>query len=218
MACPAKKQSGVQPVIATTQPAPVAKKHELVFPEEAFRATQPAPGPLHDFHLPGIQRFSLANSIEVYLVEQHDVPTITMDLNFNGGSAQDLKGHQGLAQVCMSLMSEGTQKLDKLAFEEAMANLASSVSSYAGTETQGVGLRTLSKNFDATFALFQDTLQTPGYREADLKRLVARFVTSLKQRKGSAGMVAYLVGKSIAMGRKHPFAQVMTEESLANIP
>ena len=53
---------------------------------------------------------------------------------FEGGSRVDPKGKDGLASVCAGLMSEGTEKLDKLAFEEVLADIASSVTSGASDE------------------------------------------------------------------------------------
>ena len=102
--------------------------------------------------------FTLKNGIKVYLVEQHALPIVSMDLNFDGGSITDPKGKDGLASVCTSMLTEGTEKLDKIAYSEALADIASSINAYAADDSQGVALSSLTKHLDATFALFADTI------------------------------------------------------------
>lgn len=217
--CPASQPgSGVQRIGNATAVAPEdAAAADPVFPKEAFRASQPEATQPRSFNLPGIVQFKLAEQIDVYLVERHQLPTISMELNFDGGEVNDRKGREGTASICMSMLSEGTKKLDKLAFEEALADVASNVSSYAGSESQGVSMSTLSKNFDATFALFQDSIINPGFRKTELERMVKRTLESLKQRKGSPGSVAGRLISNIIYGSKHPFGAITTERSLSKI-
>jgi hypothetical protein len=46
-----------------------------------------------------------------------------MDLNFDGGALRDTKGKDGLASVCMAMLTEGTQQLDKIQYSEALADM-----------------------------------------------------------------------------------------------
>jgi len=211
-----------EPPVSEPTPAPTtvtqtAQPQELSFPDEAFRAAQPEAGPPRPFRLPHIQRFKLKHGTEVYLVEKHDLPIVSLDLVFEGGGAVDPTSKEGLASVCMAMLTEGTQKLDKIAYSEALADTASSIDSYAGDDTQGLSLNTLSKHFDATFALYVDTLRTPGFRPEDLDRMVKRRIEGLKQTKGTPAAVAPRVARPVLYGPKHPFGRVTTEASLAAI-
>lgn len=221
-ACPASRpQSGLQPVKNPTGEHVIPDEDTdvtgPVFPDEAFRAQKPAASAPRELNLPGITQFKLGKDIDVYLVENHELPTISLELNFDGGSVSDRPGREGTAAHCMTMVSQGTQALDKLAFEEALADTASNVSSYASSETQGVSMATLSKNFDATFALFKDSLLTPGFRAEELDRMVKRSLESLKQSKGSPGSVASRVVDGVLYGPKHPFGAITTEASLGKI-
>ncbi len=108
----------MQQTIKVTQPA---MPQELAFPDEAFRAEQPKAGAPRPFRLPKVKPFTLKNGIKVFLVEQHELPIVSMDLNFDGGSMTDPKGKEGLASVCMAMLAEGTEQLDKIAYAEALA-------------------------------------------------------------------------------------------------
>ncbi len=204
-----------RPAPTSPDPAPA----DPVFPEEPFRAEQPAAAPPRDFQLPGMKQFQLGerDKIDVYLIERHELPTISLDLNLDGGSMLDPAGKVGLASVCMDLLAEGTKKLDKIAFNEALADVASEVTSYAGDDRQGVAMSSLSKSFDATFALFVDTLIEPGNRQEDLDRMIRRRLESLKQVRGSAEPVAARLTGEILYGQNHPLGRVTTEKTLGAI-
>jgi predicted Zn-dependent peptidase len=204
--------------VAKPQPKPEPPKLEnipaLAFPDEAFRKSAPAAGKAANFKFPKINRFRLRNGVTVYLVEKHNLPIVSMDLNFDGGSINDPKGKEGLASMCMSLMTDGTKKLDKIAFNEALADTASSIRSYATAEQQGLNMSTLSKNFDSTFALFVDTLTNPGFREGDFDRKKKRSLARLSQVRASPRAVAGRVVDKLLYGPKHPFGRIYDEKSL----
>ncbi|HEU5059549.1 MAG TPA: pitrilysin family protein [Kofleriaceae bacterium] len=212
------KQTTAGPVEEPIGPAPEAADGagagDPSFPEEAFRANRPAPTAPRPFQLPAIKRFQIgkADKIDVYLVERHELPTISIDLDLDGGSMTDPAGKVGLASVCMDMLAEGTVKLDKIAFNEALADVASNVSSYAGDDTQGVSMRTLTKNFDQTFALFADTILQPAFRKAEFDRMIQRRLESLKQSRGSATAVAARLGGLVRYGASHPFGRVTSEK------
>ena len=194
-----------------------AQPQDLKFPNEDFRAKQPEAGQIHAFSLPVMKPFALPNGIEVYLVEQHTLPLVSMDLNFDGGSLTDPKGKDGLASICTSMLTEGTEKLDKIQFSEALADVASSVNAYATDDSQGLGLASLTKHLPATFALFADTLRTPGLRQSDLDRMVKRRIEAVKQARGNPTAIPGRVADPILYGPTHPFGAITTEQSLAAI-
>jgi predicted Zn-dependent peptidase len=65
----------------------MAVPQDLVFPDDAARAPRPGPGAPRPFHLPEVQTFTLASGAQVYLVELHVLPVVSLDLNYDGGAA-----------------------------------------------------------------------------------------------------------------------------------
>jgi zinc protease len=225
---PAPEPAPPRPAEATPQPevpvqpppikvAQTAAPQELVFPDEAFRKQQPKAGPPRPFRLPPVKPFTLKSGIRAYLVEQHELPIVSIDLNFDGGSMTDPKGKEGLASVCMAMLTEGTERLDKIQYAEALADVASNVNTYAADDSTGLTLSSLKKHLDATFALFADTLRTPGLRASDFDRMVKRRSEAVKQARGTPAAVAGRVADIVQYGPDHPFAGVVTEASLAAI-
>jgi zinc protease len=201
----------------TTHVTQTATPQELVFPSEEFRSHQPVAGPPRPFRLPPVKSFTLASGIKVYLVEQHTLPLVSMDLNFDSGAAVDPHGKEGLASVCMAMLTEGTEQLDKIAYAERLADTASSIGGYAGEDSVGLTLSSLSKHFEPTFAQFVETLRAPGFRASDFERMVKRRIEGIKQAKGSPASVAVRISGAVLYGARHPFGAVITEASLAQL-
>jgi predicted Zn-dependent peptidase len=194
-----------------------AAPQDLVFPDDAFRVRQPVAGAPRPFRLPPVKSFALASGVKVYLVEQHALPLVSMDLSFDGGAVFDPKGKEGLASVCMAMLTEGTEQLDKLAYAERLADTASSIGGYAGDDAVGITLSSLGKHLDPTFALFVDTLRAPGFRPSDFDRMIKRRIEGIKQTKRSPASVAARVSGAVLYGPDHPLGTVITERSLAAI-
>ena len=200
-----------------TFPTQTAVPQDLSFPAEEFRTKQPAAGPPRPLRLPKVKPFALKNGVKVFLVEQHALPIISIDLNFDGGAMTDPRGKEGLASVCMSMLTEGTDKLDKIQYAEALADVASNISAYASEDAIGLTLSTLSKHLQPTFDQFVATLRTPAFRASDFDRLVKRRIENVRQSKGNPASVAGRVGGGVLYGPDHPFGAVTTEESLRAI-
>jgi zinc protease len=200
----------------STEP-PKAADPGPVFPKDAFRKTPPTPAKVHDFKAPSIAQFKLKNGIEVYLVERHQLPIVSMQLLFEGGAVSDPPKKAGLAGLCMGLVGDGTQKLDRVAYEEVQADLASGVGAFAGDTQQGVTMNTLSRNLDATLDLWADTILHPGLRKEDFELDQKQTLTSIEEAKSAPDSIAFRVFGSIAYGEAHPYGLIETEATVKAI-
>ena len=135
-----------------------------------------------------------APRIAGYLVEQHTLPIVSLDLNFDGGSLVDPPGRDGLAGVCMAMHLEGTDRLDKLQYAEKLADTASNIGSYAVDDSVGLTLSSLAKHLATTFELFVETLFSPGLRESDFDRMIKRRIEAVRQARSNPSSVASRLG------------------------
>jgi zinc protease len=213
-AAPAAAGAPAAEASPASAPAPAAAAPTApVFPQEPFRAQQPPAAPAKALVPPGIDHFQLGDGIDVYLVERHELPTVTFDLAFPGGAINDPAGKAGRAGLCMNLLDDGTQALDKVAFEEAQADIGSSVDAWAGNEQQGLSAATLTKHLGRTLDLWADTLLRPGLRQNDHERNLLQQVASVRQSKGAPASVGRRVSGAVFYGPEHPLGQVVTEAS-----
>lgn len=185
-------------------------------PDEPWRAEPPRPGPVRAIQTPTPTLFQVAG-IDVVLVERHELPVLTMELVLQGGAAWDPPGKEGLAAVCMSLLSSGTRQLDKVQFAQAQADLAASVDAWAGVDQQGLQLATLSRNLAPALDLATATLLDPGLRADELARIVARRKASLVQARGNPSAVAGRVAPAITFGPQQAWGRIVTEATLSAV-
>ncbi len=214
VACGGGAKDGATTPVPPPPPAVAAKQDAPVFPDEPWRTARPRPGEPRPMQLPEIQSFKLKNGIDVYLVERHELPTLSLDLVLDGGSIDEPQDKAGMVGLCMALLDDGTEKLEKIPFEEALADMASSVATWTEQDQKGVSANTLTKFADQTLDLWADTITRPGLRQVDFDRNVKQRKTSIQQARRSPGAAAARVNDSIVYGPQHAYTRISTEKTL----
>jgi zinc protease len=211
----AERPATAEPVQPEARPAEPAEPPppELTFPQDEFRAKQPAGGPARPLQLPSVTRFKTKGGIQVYLVEDHVTPVVQASLVLEGGTINDPVGKEGLAALCVATMNDSTAQLDRNAFAEAQSDLASEVSAMATRDQQMVSFDALTKSLDATADLWSALLLTPGMRQEDFDRNKKRSLANLQQQKAAPTGVAQRLWGSVLYGPAHPLGRFPSEKS-----
>lgn len=184
--------------------------------EKNFRATRPPASEPTPLALPSVTPFKLANGLEVFLVPTA-LPTLSMTFEFDLGVIDDPDDALGLASACLDLFSEGTARLDKVAWSEALADHAVSIFSPAGFETSTIGVRALTSKLGPALDLFAEMMMTPGLRQDDLSRILDDRRASLAQSRGTpAGIAQRLLG-AVIWGKDHPYGRIQQMSHIDNI-
>ena len=71
------------------------------------RSKVPALGPAPQLTLPPIQKRTLSNGLNVWIVEAHEVPLVQVNLLVLAGSGDDPAGKFGLASLTSAMLDEG---------------------------------------------------------------------------------------------------------------
>jgi len=182
---------------------------------ESFdRSKRPTPTAIAELKVPVPETFTLDNGLQVYLLTTDTLPTVTMTFEFDVGIANDPPDKVGLASVCFDLYSEGTERLDKVHWSEALADHAVSLYSPAGLETSVVKLESLVSELDPGLDLLAELLTSPGMRKSDFDRIIADRKASLTQSRGTANGVSSRLFGSLVWGEGHPYGPVQTDKHL----
>src|ERR1700731_323567 len=72
------------------------------------RSTAPKPGPLPKVSFPAFEVGSLSNGLDIWTVQNHEQPIISLSLYIRGGSACDPRHREGLASAVAELLTKGT--------------------------------------------------------------------------------------------------------------
>jgi zinc protease len=199
------------------QPPTVAVGDTVEWPDEPFRAERPKPKPIQDVKIPSIERFTLANGMQVHLVQQDSLPTISMYFEWDYGDIDDPKGLAGVNSVCSDLLDEATRDKDKASFAAAQADHAVSVWASGGLELTNVGVRALRRELGPALDLVAEMLLTPGLRADDFERIKQQEKNWIEQARGSTSSIASRLYSSLVWGASHPYGKLATATSVDKI-
>jgi zinc protease len=131
-------------------------------------------------HSMQIQKVVSPKGIEAWLVEDHTLPLIAMQLGFEGGSAQDPAGKDGLAYFASGMLDEGAGDIDSQAFQEKLEGLAIEILFDASRDAMTGGLKTLTKNKEEAFRLLRLALTEPRMDPDAIERIREQIFSIIK--------------------------------------
>jgi len=153
----------------------------VVFPSQTLNAAG-------KFKLPAYEKFTLANGLTVYLMEQHEVPLITVTLVFPGGAVKDGKNH-GLANLTADALLLGTKTFKKAELEEKLDFLGVNYNSFATLEYAQLGFSFLNTDLDKVFPIIKEVVQNPSFDAEEFDKYKKRSLLQLDRAKEQPGRV-----------------------------
>ncbi|MEZ5798165.1 MAG: pitrilysin family protein [Paracoccaceae bacterium] len=152
-----------------------------------------------------IQEVKSPGGITAWLVEDHNIPFVSLEILFKGGTSLDAPGKRGATYLMAALLEEGTGDLDSQGFAEARDALAASFSFSASTDTLAVSARMLTENRDQAADLLHRALVAPRFDQAALDRVREQVLTGLRSDEKDPGTIAARSFDRLAFG-DHPYA------------
>src|SRR5690606_34568031 len=147
--------------------------------EEARIAAQaaalPKPGPNPKLVLPKIQKEKFSNGMELWMVEQKELPIVSMNMVFKSGSASEPADRVGVANMTASLLDDGTttRSAEQLANELRQIGILG-IGAGSGWDSTNVSVQTLTKHLDKALELYADVVQNPVFPASEFESLRAR--------------------------------------------
>lgn len=178
--------------------------------EEVDRSQPPAPGPEPEFHPPTIQRSKLSNGVEVFLVEDHKLPLIQINVVFQSGWAEDPLDHPGAASLTAELMDEGTKTRSALQISEEAKGLGASLGTGSSFDGSSIRLNVLKTKLDAGLELMADVLLNPTFPDDELDRQRKIYLGRIQQEAKDPTISAFKLYLRTLYGPNHPYGQPYT--------
>lgn len=147
--------------------------------------------PALKFEIPKSERVQLANGMVVYLLEDHELPLVSMTAYINTGSIYEPAEKAGLAGLTGAVMrSGGTKESPPEKLDAELEFMASAIESSIGADVGNVSLSCLKKNLDPTLSIFADVVMHPAFREDRVTLAKNRTIESLRRQNDDAKGVA----------------------------
>ncbi|WP_444923971.1 M16 family metallopeptidase [Microbulbifer sp. DLAB2-AF] len=199
----------------------------LPFPEykatksRADRSKLPETGNFPSVPFPKLQTAELSNGLKVVLAERNSVPVVDLRLQFDAGYAADQGNKLGTSSYAMSMLKEGTSKLDALQISAREEILGAHIGAGADIDTSTVRLNALKTNLDDSLALFADIVMHPAFSEEEIERKRARWIAAIQQEKTRPVQMALRSLPPLLYGEGHaygvPFTGSGTETSIGSL-
>ncbi|MBP1753018.1 MAG: zinc-dependent peptidase, family [Geobacteraceae bacterium] len=134
------------------------------------------------FQVPETERIVLKNGMIVYLLEDRELPLVSITAYIGAGSVYEPSSKTGLAGLTGTVIrSGGTAETSPEQLDDELEFMASSVESSIGTDAGIASMNCLKRNLDGTLRLFSQVLMHPAFRSDRVELARKRLLESLRR-------------------------------------
>lgn len=134
------------------------------------------------FKVPAYEKFSLPNGLTIYLMEQHEVPVISVSAIIPAGAIYD-GTKSGLASLTATGLQYGTKNYSKSKIEEELDFIGASLNTYASKEYAGLSSKFAAKDMNIVLPILKEILADPVFDKDEFEKERKRVLSSLDQAK-----------------------------------
>lgn len=197
---------GALATLAQAQDGLPKHPRDLVFPKLSYDPPDPSE-----------YRHELDSGAVAYLVEDHQLPLVSIGLTLRAGAYQVPAESAGLAGFTGSQMrSGGTTNLSAQDFDEEAAFLATQIGASIGATSGGGSVNCLTQNLDRSLELFFDMLKHPGFEAERLEIARAQTLQGLARRNDRLDRIQSREFRRLTYGDHFTTIQ-STQESIESI-
>jgi len=173
---------------------------------------------LRDFQVPAVVREELPNGMVLYLVEDHDLPTVRLSAMIRAGRIYEPGAKTGLADLVGEVMrTGGTERYPGDKLDELLENMGASVETGMDEASASASLRCLTENFDEVLAIFVDVLRHPAFPQEKLDLALTQAKSGISRRNDDASGIANREIQKLYYGATSPYARQPEYDTLAAI-
>ena len=168
--------------------------------------------------VPDVTTYTLPNGMKLYLLEDHELPTVSGLVRVRTGNLFAPADKIGLAAVTGTAMrSGGTQSKTGDQLDEELENIAASVETDIGETSGSVSFSALKENTDKVLGIFHDVLTQPAFRQEKIDLAISEMRSGIARRNDDAHGVAEREFADIVYGKDTPYGWQMEYATLDNI-
>ncbi len=192
--CSAQQTPSLEP---RQPPAPPAWPHPSKMPVPPLEFKPPKP-----------ERIVLENGMIIHLLEDHELPILTMSAVIKVGGWLDPDDKLGLADITGAVMrTGGTKSMTGDQMNETLEFIAGSVETSIGSRSGGASMNVMSKDTDQGLKIFADVLMNPAFAEDKVQLRKAQVMEAIRRRNDEPGPIGSREFTK-ALYKGHPFGRI----------
>lgn len=163
-----------------------------------------------------IQSVTSPGGLTAWLVEEHSIPFVALEIRFRGGASLDDPDKRGAINLMTALLEEGAADMDARAFSKAKEALATSLGFDVSGDSLSVSARFLTENREASMALLRAALLEPRFDDEAVERVRGQVLSIIRSDAKDPNKIAGRTLDSTLFG-DHPYGSSLsgTLESVA---
>ena len=185
---------------------------------QAKRWTDIKSTPLPAMEVSKPETYTLKNGLKVFLMEDHELPIIDVNVRIRTGGYWEPQDKVGLARLAGLVMrTGGTASMTGDQLDEYLEARAAFVSSGIGGDAGSAGMNCLKQDFDPVFKVFVEMLKSPAFSQdkLDLAKIAAN--SSISRRNDSVGGITGREITKLAYGADSPIISLEEYKTIAAI-
>jgi zinc protease len=188
-------------------------------PSSFDRTIEPAYGSAPEIQIPEVYEATLNNGIEIYGIENDEVPLVQINMVIDGGQLMEDMDKLGAANLMASIMTKGTANKTPEELEEAIDQLGARISVFAGKQSVRISANTLARNYDETLALMEEILLQPRWDENEFELAKQSTISQIRQQEANPNAIASNAYDILIYGKDDIRAQntLGTIETVSNL-
>jgi zinc protease len=140
------------------------------------------------FKMPAFEKYVMPNGLTVYLMEQHEIPLISVSAVIPAGAIYDGEKH-GVASFTAAGLQYGTKSYTKAKIEEELDFIGADLNTYATKEYAGVSAKFAAKDIDIALPILNEVMTSPTFPAVEFVKEKKRVLAGLDQAKQSPRQV-----------------------------
>ena len=157
--------------------------------------------------MPEIWNEKMASGIQVFGIENDEVPLVQFEIQLNGGLMLENTERIGTSNLLAGLMTKGTKTRSVMELENLIESLGAQLNASASQESIVLRGTTLSKNFDQIMALATELLLEPRWDETEFELLKQSTLSTIQRLKSNPNSIANSEFSKILYGKDHVFSR-----------
>ncbi len=188
-------------------------------PSSFDRNIEPVPGPDPEVKIPEVWKSEPGKGMEIYGIEQNELPLVQFSLTINGGALLDNPDKIGTANLVSDLMMEGTINKTPQELEEAIETLGASIRMYTSKEGIVMQVNTLASKFDEVYKLAEEIILEPRWDAKEFDRIKQETLENINRNNSNPSRIARNVFDKLIYGKDSPLGNPTagTAESVSGI-
>lgn len=163
---------------------------------------------LNKIKMPEIKEVTFDNGLRMFLVEDHDFPTIDIQATFGAGSMYEPAEKIGLATMTgIVLRTGGTKNMTGDAIDKELETLAASIETSVGLNYGLLRISSLKEDIDKVIPIAVDILQNPVFAPDKIELAKVQIRAGIARRNDNVRQIQSREFNKIIYGAESPYAR-----------